>query len=87
MRNLEAEIESLNSSNRSLDRENARARILIRTYIKNEDLNSKVWDLIEGLSEDLIDVSSSDDVPDFNTHNQSEPVHVGKFCIHEYIMV
>ena len=60
VRNLEAEIESLKLSNRALDRENAKSRIVIRTYITNDELNDKTWNLIENLGNHLIDIPSDD---------------------------
>jgi hypothetical protein len=76
VRNLEAEIESLKLSNRALDRENARSRILIRTYITNDELNDKTWNLVENLGNDLIDLPNNDS--DICDSKISESPNIGK---------
>jgi hypothetical protein len=55
IRNLEAEIESLQSSNRSLGRENTKSRLIINTFIKNDDLNDNLWGLLEELGSNIND--------------------------------
>eukprot|EP01038_Epipyxis_sp_PR26KG_P013380 gene13380-17942_t len=46
IRNLEAEVESLGKSKRSISNENDRLRRLIDVYINSIDMNNPVWDLM-----------------------------------------
>lgn len=51
VRTLQAEVEAMGATQRGLERENTRLRGIIDTYIKSEDSNAGVWDILDSAGE------------------------------------